>query len=121
MKRKALSELHEEERYTVLNELIKEFGIRKCGHLVVELLKNDDHIRIGKLIQDKLIPVNESLYDEQIGHNPLLHLAIAYNSNKCVKEIVKLGADIKLMSYSGNLPIQLAFFHENNEAVLVMT
>ena len=27
MKRKALSELHEEERYTILNELIKEFGV----------------------------------------------------------------------------------------------
>lgn len=120
MKRKALSELHEEERYTILNELIKEFGVKKCGHLVVELLKNDDHVTIGKLIQDKLIQVNESLYDEQIGHNPLLHLAIAYNSNKCVKEFIKLGADTKLKSYSGNLPIKLAFYHENNEAILAM-
>lgn len=120
MKRKALSELHEEERYTILNELIKEFGVKKCGHLVVELLKNDDHVTIRKLIQDKLIQVNESLYDEQIGHNPLLHLAIAYNSNKCVKEFIKLGADTKLKSYTGNLPIMLAFLHENNEAILAM-
>lgn len=120
MKRKALSELNEKERYTIINELIKEFGIKNCGHLLVELLKNDDHITIGQLIQNKLLAVDESLHDEQIGHNPLLHLAISYNSNKCVKELVKLGANIKLKSYNGNLPLMLAFLHENNEAILAM-
>jgi ankyrin repeat protein len=120
MERIKLKELVEKERLQLVTKLVKEFGVKSCEHIIIEILRNDDAHLSEDLITGNLISPNESIFDEQKGHNPLLHLSIAYNANKCLRTLIKNGADKQLKSYSGKKPMELAFLYENNEAVLLL-
>lgn len=118
---KNLRDLSPRTRLKVVKKLIKEFNIKLCEDLIIELIRDNDFKTLKRLFSKNIISPSETVFIKQLGHNPLLHVAIYFRSNKTAKEILKYGVPIETKNSKGLTALDVAIESNNAELITLLS